>query len=220
MAYARRSLEQLIDHEDPAWPMVQGWIADAKHPVEILSPAETAGESLVSIQNTTRSPLGAIVFNTGGLLIDHGWLRLLGSGHPRLSRSLPRWNFACGMIESDTPPPAVLIADDVVGGFFALNGGRFAAEGHTVWYFAPDTLKWEDTEKGYSDFLYWSLVGDLDKFYAPHRWHGWRADVEPLAGDEAFTFYPPLSAESSAVEERHRGVVPLEQLFRLHVGAI
>jgi hypothetical protein len=36
------------------------------------------------------------------------------------------------MVESETPPPAVLIADDVLGGFFALNGGRFAAEGHSV----------------------------------------------------------------------------------------
>jgi Protein of unknown function DUF2625 len=46
----------------------------------------------------------------------------LGSAHPRLPRSLPRWNFGCGMVESETPPPAVLIADDVVGGFFALTG--------------------------------------------------------------------------------------------------
>ena len=63
-------------------------------------------------------------------------------------------------VESDTPPPAVLIADDDLGVFFALNGGRFAAENHSVWYFAPDTLRWEDTGKGYSDFHYWSLVGD------------------------------------------------------------
>jgi len=220
MAYVRRSLEQLIEREDPAWPLVQGWVAEAKHPVEILSPAETAGESLISTQATTRSPLGAVVFHTGGVLIDHGWIRLLGSGHPRLPRSLPRWNVACGMVESETPPPAVLIADDVVGGFFALNGGRFAAEGHSVWYFAPDTLRWEDTEKGYSDFLHWSLVGDLDKFYAPHRWRGWQPEVERLGGDEAFSFYPPLSAEGGAVEHRDRTTAPIKEVFRTHLGTI
>ena len=124
------------------------------------------------------------------------------------------------MVESETPPPAVLIADDVLGGFFALNGGRFAAEGHSVWYFAPDTLRWEDTEKGYSDFVLWTLAGDLDKFYTPHRWRGWQADVERLAGDEAFSFYPPLSADGGPVEQRHRGAVPLKELFRLHIGTI
>jgi len=220
MAYVRRALEQLIDDEDPAWPLVQGWVAEAKNPVEILSPSQTAGASLVSMQVTTRSPLGAIIFNTGGVLVDHGWIRLLGSGHPRLPRSLPQWNFDCGMVEADTPPPAVLIADDVLGGFFALNGGRFAAEGHSVWYFAPDTLRWEDTEKGYSDFVYWSFGGDLDGFYAPYRWRGWQTDVDRLAGNEAFRFYPPLSADGGPIDQRHRITVPLEELFRLQIGKI
>jgi hypothetical protein len=49
----KRPIEPLIDHEDPAWALVQKWIAEAKHPVEIVSPAETAGESLVSMQTTT-----------------------------------------------------------------------------------------------------------------------------------------------------------------------
>jgi Protein of unknown function DUF2625 len=220
MTYEKRSLEQLINREQPAWPLVQGWIADAAHPVDILSSSETAGESLVALQVTTRSPLGAVVFHTGGLLVDHGWLRFLGSGHPRLTRSLPGWNFACGMVESETPPPRLLIADDVVGGFFALNGGGMAAEGHTVWYFAPDTLTWEDTKRGYTDFLHWSLLGDLDGFYAPSRWPGWQADVARLTGDEAFSFNPPLSAQDGPIADRHRGPLPVAELFRLHVGTL
>jgi hypothetical protein len=37
--------------------------------------------------------MGAIVYHTGGLLIDHGWLRILGGGgHPRTQRSLMSWN--------------------------------------------------------------------------------------------------------------------------------
>lgn len=220
MAHVSRALEQLVDRADSAWPEVQQWIAEAKNPVEVLNPSERAGETLVSVQVTTRSPLGAILFHTGGLLIDHGWIRFLGSGHPRLPRSLARWNFACGMVESDTPPPAVLIADDVLGGFYALNGGRFAARGRTVWYFAPDTLRWEDTEKGYSDFLRWCLAGDMAGYYAPYRWSTWKPDVEQLPGDRAFIFYPPLHAEDGSIDKRHRSTVALEQLFRLHVGTI
>jgi hypothetical protein len=220
MPYTKRRLQELLNRDEPAWPLVEGWIGEATHAVEVLSPAEDAGDSLVSIQVTTRSPLGSVVFFTGGLLIDHGWLRILGSGHPRLPRALPSWNFSCGMVESDAPPPWLLIGDDVLGGFFALNSGRFASHGHSVWYFAPDTLEWEDTEKGYTDFLYWCLVGDLDKFYGPYRWSGWEPEVEALGGDQAFSIVPPLSADGLPIENRSRRAVPLLELFGLHVGVL
>src|SRR5262245_8992381 len=139
MSYVKRSLNELLNDDEPAWPLVQGWIRDAKRPVEVLPAPACAGDKLVCMQVTTRSPLGAVIFHTGGILVDHGWIRILGSGHPRLPRPLPDWNFQCGMAEGAVPPPWVLKADDILGGFFALNGGRFAPEGHSVWYFAPDT---------------------------------------------------------------------------------
>jgi hypothetical protein len=220
MGYVRRTLEELLNRDEPAWPLVQTWIGEATRPVEVLPPSEDAGNALVSLQVTTRSPLGALVLHTGGVLVDHGWIRFLGSGHPRLSRSLPQWNFACGMQESDTPPPWLLIGDDVLGGFFALNSGRFAAEGHTVWYFAPDSLEWEDTERGFSDFFHWSLVGDLEAFYTPYRWAGWQSEVSALSGDLALSVYPPLFLAGPPIEERSRRAVPITELFSLHVGAV
>lgn len=220
MTYVRRTLDELISRDDSAWPLVEEWIATAKNRVEVLPPAEDASESLISIQVTTRSPLGAIVFHTGGVLIDHGWLRLLGSGHLRLPRPLPSWNFSCGMQVSDTPPGCLLVADDVLGGFFALNGGRFAPEGHTVWYFAPDTLEWEDTDKGYTDFLIWCFSGDLELFYTPYRWLGWQAEVSELPGDQAFSIVPPLFTATESIEARNRKPVPVKELFELHVGSI
>jgi hypothetical protein len=220
MSYLLRTLLELLDQEDPAWPLVQEWIAAAQRPVEVLPPATSSGASLVSIQITTRSPLGAVVYHSGGLLVDHGWLRILGSGHPRLPRALPDWNFACGMEESDRSPPALLVADDVIGGFFALNGGRFAPSGNAVWYFAPDTLEWIDLGAGYSDFLAWCLSGDLDAFYAPYRWTGWEREVCALPGDQAFGIHPFLSADGPHISERHRQPVPIGELFRLHVGTI
>jgi len=220
MPYVRRTLEELIHPTEPAWPMVRTWLEETAHPVECLPPSETAGASLESIQVTTRSPLGAVVLHTGGILVDHGWLRLLGSGHPRLPRTLPGWNFACGLEEADSPPQWLLVADDVLGGFFALNGGRFAAPGHTIWYFAPDTLEWEDTDKGYSDFLFWCFTGDLERFYTPYRWHGWQSDVASLAGDQGFHIAPPLFTAGAAIHLRSRRAVPLQELFSLHVGVV
>lgn len=136
MSDTRQSLEELIHRDDPAWPLVQEWIAKATRPVEVLPPSADAGASLVALQVTTRSPMGAIVLETGGILVDHGWIRILGSGHPRLPRSLPGWNAACGPGTSDMPP-FLRVADDAIGGFFALNGGHFGPGGPNVWYFSP-----------------------------------------------------------------------------------
>jgi hypothetical protein len=124
------------------------------------------------------------------------------------------------MVESDTPPPCTLVADDVLGGFFALNGGRFSSEGHTVWYFAPDALEWEDTDRGYTDFLTWCLSGDLELFYRPYRWPDWRAEVELLRGDQAFSIAPRLFTAGDPIGQRSRRPVPITELFGMYVGAV
>lgn len=65
-----RPLSELIDTEDPAWPEVQEWIAVATNAVEVLPVNEAHRDSaLLAVQVTTRSPMGALVYETGGLLI-------------------------------------------------------------------------------------------------------------------------------------------------------
>jgi hypothetical protein len=162
--------------------------------------------------------MGAVIYETGGLLVDHGWLRLLGSGHARLPRSLPEWNRGRSWREGDESPPFLLIGDDVVGGFFAVNGGPLGQERGNVYYFAPDSLQWETMGVGYSDFLVWCFSGDLEKFYQDYRWPGWQAEVHPFRGDQGFSIWPPPFTAGPPFGERHRGVVPLDELYRLYVG--
>jgi hypothetical protein len=215
-----RTLDQLVNDKDPAWPLVTQMIARARNSVEIL-PAQRAQaeKTLTAIQVTTRSPMGAIAYETGGILVDHGWIRILGSGHQRLPRSLATWNFP----EGDPMHPrfvgAFLVADDVLGGFFALNGGGLDGPAMHVFYFAQDTLRWEDTHKGYTEFLDFVFTGDLDKFYSGQRWGDWQRATEALPGDRVFDFYPMLSAYSDGgIESRHRGVVPIDETWRAYVA--
>ena len=77
-----KPLHELINHEESALPLVQSWAAGAKTTCEVLPPSERCGDVLHRLQVTTRSPMGAVAHGTGGLLIDGGWLRVLGSGHP------------------------------------------------------------------------------------------------------------------------------------------
>ena len=113
-----RSLPELLDLRDPMWPLIQQWLTSAPHPVEVLPVSRPEAErALLTLQVTTHSPLGALAWETGGILIDHGWVRLLGTGSPRLSDSLLSWN---GLGESAIAPPiapAFLVGHDVRAAF-------------------------------------------------------------------------------------------------------
>ena len=214
-----RELKDLLHDEESAWTMMQGLLREAKNSVEVLPASDPdRADALLATQVTTRSTMGAIVYETGGLLVDSGWLRILGSGHPRLPRSLPSWNLGRSVQEAGQVPPFVFIGDDVLGGFFAVNGGGLGLGVGHVCYFAPDRQEWEDLERGYTEFIQECLLGDLDQFYAGYRWTGWEEEVAALSGDRAFSIYPPLWAEAPSIGERHRRTVPIAELYDLYLG--
>jgi len=120
MVAVLKQLHELINREDPGWPLVQEWIVEAKNPVEVLPP--------------------------------------------------------------------------------------------------PDRLAWENTNLGYSQFLVWCFQGDVAKFYEPERWPGWEEETANLGGDQAFSFYPLLSAVGPAIAERSRRSIPIAEIYKLNVG--
>ena len=155
--------------------------------------------------------MGAVVYETGGILVDNGWLRILGSGAPALNRDLMGWN-------KDKQTGLLLIADDVLGGFFALNGGAFGqATLGKIYYLAPDTLEWEPLDMGYSDFLVFCFSGDLEKFCDGLRWKGWQAEVAQINGTQGILCLPPLfTKEGKDLHKVSRKPVPIAELWGLH----
>ncbi|MEZ6003940.1 MAG: DUF2625 family protein [Planctomycetota bacterium] len=81
-----RTLEQLINRDDPAMPKIRDWFAQGCQQFDVLEPSSMSGEVLVGLQVTTRSPMGAIAYETGGILIgDHLLVtRTLGLAIPDL----------------------------------------------------------------------------------------------------------------------------------------
>jgi hypothetical protein len=214
-----RTAEELINKTEPAWELVQGWIKAAKNKVEVL-PCDSvrASEALYQTQVTTRSPMGAIIYSTGGLLIDNGWIRILGSGHPKLNRSLPEWNKGRTFTTFGENPPLLLVADDAAGGFFALNGGILGKDLGNLYYWSPDTLEWEALELTYSDFLDFCFNRDLNKFYKGLRWKNWKKEVMALDGNKCFNFYPPLwTNEGKDIDKNSRKVIPIEEQYNFNL---
>jgi hypothetical protein len=213
-----RTLEELIDLDDPAWPIVRSWIDEAHNRVEVLPPdLAVRDQALLSSQVATCSPLGAVIYETGGLLVDHGWVRVLGSGSARLPRAIHEWNIGRTSRGTGAAPGFYLIADDAAGGFFALNGGALGETLGDVYYHAPDSLAWEPMGMFYSAFLRWLFSPNLGEWSADLRWSGWREEVEDLPGDRAILFHPFLFTREGSLESSERRPVPIGELFALYV---
>jgi hypothetical protein len=210
-----RPLDQLINKTEPGWTLVQEWIGKAKNKVEIL-PVDTvkAKDALFKTQVTTRSPMGAIVYSSGGLLVDGGWIRILGSGHNRLNRTLPDWNKGKSFKEFGEAPAFLLVADDAAGGFFAVNGGALGSDAGKVYYLSPDNLEWEPLDLSYTGFLNFCFNGDLDEFYKELRWTDWKAEVAKLDGNKAYNFFPYLwTQEGKDINKVSRKPISVEEQF-------
>jgi hypothetical protein len=209
-----RSYAELLS-DDPAWPSLAKEAAAAPNGAVVLpAPGEAERQAcLVALQMTTRSTLGALAHETGGVLVDHGYVRMLGAGSPRLPRQLVAWNAEVG-ISLDS---YIIVADDVVGGVFAIDTGGLGGKPGRVHYFSPDSLEWEDTELGHSDFVSWAFEGDLATFYESMRWPGWEKDVAAMGGDQALSIVPPMWTEGDtlAITMRERRAVPTKELWLL-----
>lgn len=195
-----KSLDELIEKQNPAWNIIKTWFDSANNHYEILPPdVENAGNELVGMQLSTATPLGSMIFYTGGLLIDHGWLRILGSGSEKLPRGFFEWNFGKTFEQAGERPLHLLIADDVVGGYFAVNGGGLGDKVGLVHYFHPQKQQWESIGLNYSQFLGWALTADIASFYHDLRWDNWQDTIKTVGGNQV------IQGETKQIQpiERH-----------------
>ena len=211
---SQRNLKELIDTHEPAIEMIQQLVAEAEVACELLPPGPEREKALLYLQVTTRSTLGALAYDTGGLLIDNGWLRLLGSGHPKLQRTLHDWN------STRTDGAFYLLGDDAAGGFFAINGGAFGDDLGSIYYWAPDSLEWESLELGHTDFVAGFLTNQIEVFYEAVRWSTWRADLQTLSSDQGFAFYPFLWSTEGSIESSQRSIVPVSEIWDAKVDIV
>ena len=214
-----RPVDELVNNTNPGWVLLRDWISSAKNKIEILNvDTVKAKEALYKTQVTTRSPMGAVVFMTGGLLVDDGWIRILGSGNARLRRTLPDWNKGKSFKEFGETPLFLLVADDAIGGFYLLNGGGLGNDLGKIYYFSPDNLEYEPLDITYTEFLQFCFNNDLNKFYKGKRWTKWRDEVSKLDGDKVFNFYPFLwTKEGKDINNNSRKAVPVEEQYRLNL---
>ncbi|GHJ54766.1 hypothetical protein Nm8I071_40730 [Nonomuraea sp. TT08I-71] len=197
--------------EQSAWSEISALVVAAPYPVEVLpADPQRAGACLAALEITTRSWLGAVVANSGGLVVDHGWLRVLGGGHDGLPD-----------VAAEMVPEAgrLVVAFDVMGGQFAWLQAEPGAR-PTVHYFGPEDLAWQDLELGYGDWLEAMLAGAMTKFYEGLRWPGWEAEVASVALDQGISALPPpWTREGKDLSAVSRKPIRLAELVSVHLDA-
>jgi hypothetical protein len=187
-----RKLQELIDTENPALPLLLTWASTPNGNSGILLPPSNAvrAVTLEQLQVTTRSMLGTIIYETGGVSIANGLIRLLGSG---AERSLQQIHAGLGLPFDGIYPEMLIVGDDMLGGLFALNGGRFGKDRlGQVFHLAADDTIWIPLDVGYADFVSWCLNGNLSPLYEPFT-HLEAYGKQPRPGfNLVYSFYPFL----------------------------
>jgi hypothetical protein len=197
--------------------MVQSWLEDAEDRVEILERDKATSEAtLLHLQSTTHSVLGALAYETGGLIIDQR-VRVLGGGNAQALASLATWNGG-GTGGFPVERGLVRVGFDVFGGVFALNGGALGPADGSVHYFSPDALAWEALGIGHSAWVNWLLDAedDVARFYEPYLWPGAEEELARIAFDDALSLAPPpWSKEGADLSNVTRRVVPARELVSM-----
>ncbi|MBU3157938.1 DUF2625 family protein [Clostridium estertheticum] len=177
--------------DNSLWKELNKMFSDSNKNIKLNMYKTSIGQyTLDMLKITSKSALGSIIFNTSGLTVDN-WIRILGSENKE-NRGILSYNKINEQGVSNSINKMLIVGDDVIGGNFALNSGKFADKIGDVWYFAPDTLEWESLEMKYSEFITWITLGNTDKFYSTLKWSKWQDDVSNVKFDEAILVYPFL----------------------------
>lgn len=212
-----RELKELINKDEDGIKLIMAWKNAAKNRIQILAnDSLRSNEALFNTQISTRSPMGAIVFHTGGILIDNGWIRIYGSGSEKLNRNLPNWNKGKTFQNFGDKPGYLIIADDAVGGFFLLNGGDLGNDLGKIYYLSPDNNEYEQLDLTYTEFINFCFSGNIDVFYRDLRWKNWGDDFKKLSANEAFIFYPYLwTKEGRDINKVEKNKASMEEIYTL-----
>lgn len=202
----------------PVWPKVSAALCDGAVSVEVLPVDPSAGEEcLRRLGVDTDSWIGALALHTGGVLIDHGWLRVYGGGS--VARRMP------DLAELNPDPadaPSLLVGADVLGGRYVIRGNDSDAQSlpgkpGDICYLGADTLRAEPLGWGYKDWLTLMVGGGISDFYHDLRWSGWESEVPTVPLDRLLNLYPPVYTRDgrARLDTAERTPVPSDELYGL-----
>ncbi|WP_167524812.1 alpha/beta fold hydrolase [Micromonospora taraxaci] len=162
----------------------------------------------------------------GGILLYDGWLGIFG-GSPSAEVSLPSIGqvnaFPVDVDWTWTPTEGLIVANDVLGGVFFLNGlrpaaGRPGVPGEVI-YFDPRSLDWTRMRLSHREWLTWSVSGELPHFYDGLLWPRWREDVAALRSDQGIAVLPSFWNGTAPATGMTRTILPMADILTFQFDA-
>ncbi|MCL1838036.1 MAG: DUF2625 domain-containing protein [Propionibacteriaceae bacterium] len=214
-----RTLDELIQVDDPAWTQIEQWVTASPNVVQILPCLPSEGENtLYRLQVTAHSMLGGVALNCGAMTIDSGWVKVLGAGVPGLPGVAQVNGFPQQPGEAPPAMAGMIVAIDAIGGQFAIDGGGIGDNPGEVCYWDPSALAWVGLGAGHSEFVGWLLCEDHTDFYQDLRWDGWDSVVDSLDIGEGINVWPPPWSKEYKQESASRKAVPLREILDLNLS--
>ena len=187
------------------WQTICQCIKNSPKDIQTKTEKEIAYSPMVNIEDAM---LKTVVANTSGICIDK---RIRVLGHESIkSHGIGYYNSKFHQKEF------LLVAHDVFGGLFAIKIGECDSGAKDVWYFAPDTLRWENLEINYQLFLNWIIMGNTAQFYSAMRWDDENDYISKIADNEMILFYPFLWSQECCINLASKKIVPCEELIELN----
>lgn len=197
---------------DSMWNKIKEVLYGSAREVIIFEGSTKSGQSeSQKLDIPSNSALASVVINCSGIYIDN-WIRILGQENAKRN-GIMYYNV---MVNHGCLDGMFVVATDVVGGIFAINISRFETEKNEIWYFAPDTLKWESLGMKYSRFIVWTVQGNTDGFYESMRWNSWRNDCKNLEFNSSYLIYPFLWARECDINTADKKMVLFDELMNLN----
>ena len=197
---------------DNIWSKIREMLCKSKYEMTIFEGTLENGEKECKKLNIpSDTVLASVVMNCNGIYIDN-WIRILGQGNEKRNGVF----YYNTLIDDRCLDGMFIVANDVVGGIYAINISRFESEKSIIWYFAPDTLEWESLGMKYSDFVAWAAQGNINEFYESMRWDTWRSDCKKVELNTGYLIYPFLWAKECNKNTANKRIVLFDELMNLN----
>jgi hypothetical protein len=213
-----KPLSVLLENQQKGWDVIMQWSSNARNKIRILPKEDLRADSvLYKTQLFASSPLGAVVYGCGGILIEDGWIRILGSGCKQFDRSIFDWNKGKSCVKFKDQSCYLLVGDDIIGGMYGMKtSGTDEIETGKIFYFGPNSLRWEATGLSYTGFINFCFSGNLESFYEDFRWHSWKDDIQKMSGDQVVSFYPLLWTKEGKEIKVNRKIVSIQKQWEMY----
>ncbi|MFC3927616.1 DUF2625 family protein [Streptococcus caprae] len=148
------------------------------------------------------------ISNIFGYIIVNKYLKILGNDE----NFGIKW--ANGIYEKYYDANSLLVAYDIFGGLFVIKD--YHSGGEQIWYFAPDTMNWENLKITYHNFVKWICTDEFSLFYSDFPIEYVINNSIQIEEDGVLLIYPYLWSKEYKIATPTINVVPFRELFELN----